>query len=164
MTTLRTTGTVRNYVSEANGWEAAVHGEAAVCVEFEELLALGNSAFEAIGRWDAIWHQKVNGGAIPFDAAAESQILGLYALWLTPSPSLLREVDRFERAGYPLVGAEPFRRHCEDATGLTTPDDEFFGEELIPHQDEALAAHRRGETVEFENMGDWPKPADAAIS
>jgi hypothetical protein len=116
---------------------------ATACVDFEELLALGNSVFEAVSHLDAIWHRKVNEGTILFDAAAEGKILELYVLWLTPSVGLLGELERFERDGFTLGGAEGFRRHCEDARGLSTPDDEFFGEELIPLQDEALAAHRR---------------------
>ena len=153
MPTLRTAGTVRNYVSEADGWKAD-HDEASACLDFEELLALGNSAFEAINRWDAIWHRKVNEGATPYDREGEAQILALYALWLAPSSRLIEQIDRFEAAGYGLIGAPAFRLHVEDARGLATPDDEFFGEGLLRHQDEALAAHRRGETVEFEEMGD----------
>lgn len=152
-TQLRSYGPVNNYVGAIESWKA-LHDEASTCIDFEELLALGNSAFELIDRWDVIWHQKVHAGSIPYDAEHEQEILNLYKLWMAPSEYVLQEIGRFERNGYELVGAKEFRKRCEDGRGLMSSDDDFFGEELRSLQDQALTAHRDGETEAFEELGD----------
>ena len=141
------------YQDEAEAWKRA-HVEAGTCLDLDEVVALGNSAFEAVARWDAIWHQKVNGGAIAHDVGEEQRIDALYRHWLAASGVLLDAIGRFEGGGYEVAGSDRFRRNCEDVRGLLTPDHEFFGEELLPHQEAARAAHHRGETEAFEEMGD----------
>jgi hypothetical protein len=144
---------IRTFVTEAESWKL-LREEEASCLDFEELLSLGHSAFEAIGHWDAIWHQKVNDLIIPYDADDEQHIFLLYQLWLAPSVLLLEEITRLEKSGYKVTGADTFRLHCDEVRDMMVPDQDFFGAELVEHQDEALAAHRRGETTEFTEMGD----------
>jgi hypothetical protein len=152
-TNFMVSGFINSYAHETERWKID-HDEANACVEFEELLALGNSAFDAISRWDTIWHQQVNEGKHRFDAAYERDILNLYADWLAPSEYMLEVIARHEQKGYVVVGADVFRRYCEDASGLATDDVDFFGEELLPHQDKALDDNRRGMILKFEEMGD----------
>jgi hypothetical protein len=141
------------YVEEVESWKSRPAG-ADACLDFEELVSLGNNTFDAIDRWDAVWHRKVHSGAVPFDRSESQAILAFYRLWLSPSAYVLGEIERFEGLGYDVLGAETFREHCEDVRGLLTEDGEFFGEGLVPLQDAALAADRRGETEGFSEMGD----------
>jgi hypothetical protein len=140
------------YVAETEVWKA-LHAGTSAGVDFEELVALGNAVFDAISRWDAVWHQKVFQQVIPYDTVEEQRLDSLYAMWLVPSPFMLEEIGRFERDGSEVIGAADFRRHCVDARGALTPDDDRFGPELVPRQEEAIAAHLRGETEEFDELG-----------
>jgi hypothetical protein len=143
---------VATYLTEAEAWKT-LHAESTACLDFEELLAHANAIFDAVSSWDTLWHHKVFAEAIPYDAGDDQRIVELYTLWLQPADYLLGEIDRFERAGCAVAAAAEFRRNCAEVRGILTPDDEFFGAELIPLQEEARAAHRRGETEEFDDLG-----------
>jgi hypothetical protein len=149
----RISGAIASYLAEAETWRD-LHDEPMACLEFEELLTLGISAFDAIDRWDSIWHQKVNSGSVRFDPDYERQILDLYELWHFPSTFMLEEVARFEAAGYDVTGADQFRAYCGDVEGMLTPVEEFFGQELSAPEAEASLAHKNGETDAFEELGD----------
>ncbi len=153
VTDRRISRTVEGYLAEAENWKAT-HDVADDCLDFEELLALGNSIFDMIDRWDTVWHRKVHSMAIPFDAEAEGRIVALYRLWLGPADLMLAAIARFEAEGCEVAGAGAFRDRCGEARGLLIPDGEFFGPELIPHQEQALAEHRGGETSDFEESDD----------
>ncbi len=140
---------------EAVGCWARDRAVAADCREVEAGLVLGRVAFDAISRLDTDWHAEVFGGSIPYDVGEEGRIAGLYRSWAETGSAALEVVKSLESRCGPLAGSERLRADLDEARGILTPDDVFFGDEaLVARQEEALDAFLRGETVEFEEMGD----------
>ena len=145
--------TIDIVLEETESWNA-VHNEVNACKDFQELLAITNSAFDAISRWDAVWHELVNNEVIPYDEAEEAEILSYYTLLFGPSAFILDWIVRFEMVGYQLVGAAQYRRNREEVLNLAIADAEFFGDRLHALEEEAIAENRRGEAVDFETVRD----------
>jgi hypothetical protein len=128
---------------------------AAICQHLEPLLAEFNGLFESWSTLDARWHEAVFEGAMPYSADEERGILDFYQLWLDRAIKVMKTLTLLEGQGCRVVEADLFRANLDEAQGILTPDAEFFDDDaLTKRQEEAIEAHRGGETVEFQEMGD----------
>lgn len=135
------------YRRHAESWKDA-HDAAMACFEVEELLALGIAAFDSINRADEWLREQVVAGA-EYDAGEDAKIEALYQKWLAGSALLAAILSQLEQRFEEVRGAEEFRRCYREVQGILTPDEEFFiHDALVRARDEAIDAHRRGETVE----------------
>lgn len=142
------------YEEQPEKWKRD-HDRAMACREVEELIAFGNHVFGRISRLDEHWHGLMFREEIPYSAEFEKDLLDLYRDWLNTSEQLLPSIKRLELDEYVVDGAEQLRDHCEAIRSLLTPDNAFFH----PHRltllgDEAIAAHRRGETEAIKELDD----------
>jgi hypothetical protein len=125
-----------------------------ICVELQSLIGSANQAFDVASRMDTDWHSAVfSGQPVPDDFG--QVVLTTYREIADLFERLERLVARIEQMGYQVVGAGRLWSNHAELKGILTPDAEFFDDEaLAARQDEAIDSHRRGETVEFEEMGD----------
>jgi hypothetical protein len=140
------------YVSQTEQWKGG--DEANSSLDFEELVALGNSIFDAISRWDTVLHTTVNRGVATYDQTDAANITKLYGYWHSVSSRVLEGIVSFERRGLAVLGAELFRRNCEDAEGILEDCENVVGEDLREHERAAMDDHRNGRTKEFTELGD----------
>jgi hypothetical protein len=132
------------------------HDLAMACCDVQEQLALLSYLFERINRADEATRESVFAGRQDYSAELE----GIYRLWADVAGKYLDVVGNLESRGFGVEGADELRSRLREAVGLLTPDDQFFTpsdgqssrvEKLVQLRDEALAAHRRGETEEMED-------------
>ncbi len=146
---------VETRAKAAESW-ALNHAEAADCRDLEAMLLEDAIFLDRLTRLDADWHSDVFRGAASYDASFEEKIFRLYQAWEKSGEKTLERIEEWEDLGCQVVGAEGFRAVLEEVRGMLTPDAEFFDTEaLTARQDAAIDAHRRGETIEFEEMGDY---------
>jgi hypothetical protein len=105
---------VAKYQEETEGWKRD-HEEALKCMEFEQLIAFGLSAFELLKRIDQIWKRRVEEQTVDYDEAVDEAIERLYNAWLQPCAGVLARTSAFEKAGFKVVGSREFRSACAEA-------------------------------------------------
>ncbi len=110
--------------------------------------------FQFISKVDTDWHTRMFEGGEEFDPAVEERIRGYYRRWselARPGESLLTLI---ESAGLVVPGSAQFRADLRESLAIAADQGDFFDRpELIARQEEAIEANRRGETVDFEEMG-----------
>lgn len=139
---------IRAFAREVEKWKEDFEPADSV-MDFEELLGVAVAGFDAISHWDVIWHAKVNAGQMPYDQATSDGIEETYRGWLSPSWIVIGSIERFERAGIRLSGAEKYRRCVAEAAAILNPSDDVSGG-IAVLQMEAIESHRRGDTVPME--------------
>lgn len=134
---------------------ASDHNVATMGLDFEATVASANALFVDVSDVDTRWHYEVAGGSLPYTEAGLERVTALYRDWGEMADAVLALLDQgFEgmRESAELV---LLRENRNEVRGILTPDDEFFNDPaLFARQQEALDAFHRGETVEFEEMGD----------
>lgn len=111
--------------------------------------------FQAISSLDESWSADIARGCLVHDPGKEAEITTLDRDWLLDAEDLSLQLARHERVGRSFLLAGSFREILQDARGIVTPDDGFFGGpafEIL--RDHAIAEHQAGETVEFLEMGE----------
>ncbi len=134
------------------------HDLAMVCCDVQEQLALLIYLFERINRADEAAREAIFAGREDHSPEFDSELESVYREWARVAGKYLDVVEKLESQGFIVEGADQARHRLREAVGLLTPDDEFFTpddpssrtEKLVQHRDEALEAHRRGETEEME--------------
>jgi hypothetical protein len=146
--------TLNTLTDRAEFWQQD-HELAAICQHLGPLLAEFNGFFESWSTLDARWHEAVFRGAMPYRADEERGIRDFYQLWLDRAIKIMKILTLLEGQGCRVGAADLFRANLDEARGILTPDAEFFDDDaLTKRQEEAIEAHRGGETVEFQEMGD----------
>jgi uncharacterized protein with von Willebrand factor type A (vWA) domain len=145
------------------GWEQWKddHDLAIVCCDVQEQLALLNYLFERINRADEAAREAVFAGRQDHSPEFDAELESIYRQWSEVSSKYLDIVGKLESQGFNVEGADEMRGRLREVAGLLTSDDQFFTpddagqssriEKLVQLRDEALAAHRRGETEEMED-------------
>jgi hypothetical protein len=142
------------YRGHSEAWKDD-HDLATACFELEELVATGIDAVDAINRADEWLRSRVASGKAKYDAIQDARIDALYQQWMHGSDRVIALLDQFEKKGFEVRGAEQFRRSYREVQGILTPDEKFFAHHsLVKLRDEAVDAHRRGETVEIKELSD----------
>ena len=146
---------LQRYERSSESWKED-HEAAQRCLDFEGLLAYGVSLVHFIDAIDLAWRTKVYQKQLPHDVKMEEAIDFLYERWLNPCERMTRKLESFEEQGFLVSGADEFRQASCEVKGIRTPDNEFFAgnDALLRKQDEAVEAHRRGETVELKELSD----------
>jgi hypothetical protein len=134
------------------------HDLAMVCCDVQEQLALLVYLFERIHRTDESAREAIFAGRQDHSPEFDRELENVYREWASVAGKYLDVVEKLESQGFFVEGADQARHRLREATGLLTPDDEFFTpddassriEKLVQLRDEALEAHHRGETEEME--------------
>jgi uncharacterized protein with von Willebrand factor type A (vWA) domain len=141
------------------------HDLATICCDVQEQLALLSYLFDRINRADEAAREAVFAGRQDHSPEFDSELESIYGEWAGVAGKCLDVVGELELQGFSVEGAGQMRSRLQEANGLLTPDDQFFTpddaseadgrpsriEKLVQLRDEALAAHRRGETEEMED-------------
>jgi hypothetical protein len=141
------------------------HDLAMVCCDVQEQLALLSYLFERINRADEAVREAVFAGREDHSPEFDSELENIYREWADVAGKYLSIVRKLESQGFSVEEAGELRSRLREAIGLLTPDDQFFTpdnapeaggrpsrvEKLVQFRDEALEAHRRGETEEMED-------------
>ena len=136
------------------------HDLAMACCDVQEQLALLSYLFERINRADEATREAVFAGRQDYSPEFDAELASIYRQWADVTGKSLDSVEKLESQGFSVEGADELRGRLREAVGLLTPDDQFFTpdegqsfrvEKLVQLRDEALAAHRRGETEEMED-------------
>jgi hypothetical protein len=144
------------YKAQTEAWRKE-HAGAMLCRQIEDGVALGLFLFDRLCRRDEALQERVFAGEVGEEEAGP--LRGQLEAELT----LLREVGLIavdviglvEAGGYTVERADEYRRMVREVAGMLTPDAEFFRhDKLVELRDQALEAHRRGETAEMKELGD----------
>ena len=136
------------YEKRPESWKAR-HDEAIPCLDFENWLAHGVFLFERITRMDERHREITYANPDAFSDELDREIHSLYEVWSRAIPDSLDRLAELESRGFRVDKAEEYRRCCEEAVGILTPDNEFFvGGKLIALRDEAIDSHLAGGTLE----------------
>jgi len=131
---------------EAERWRVD-HDAAMHCLDVENAISFGVYLFERISRADEFWQLQVFNGAALQSEEIDKGTAELYQLWAGNSDRYLTELDRLEKQGFEVVGADEFRRCCKEVRGIITDDVKFFsGDKFVELKDLAIDAHRHNET------------------
>jgi hypothetical protein len=108
--------------AEAEPWKAD-HDAAMRSLEMEEIVAVGNMAYEVVSYIDATWQDYVAAGRVSFDEGYDRQIGDLYRTWLEISDRKLDDIGSLAREGYEIRGVDAFRTHLEEARAILASRD-----------------------------------------
>jgi hypothetical protein len=98
---------VSAYAEEHAPWKSG-HDAAMECRDLEDSLCFGNAVFAAIS--------ELKRRHTTLDPEVTQLIEDCYRFWMKPCPRKLSEIDQFERDGFVVEGAGPFRLNCAKAT------------------------------------------------
>jgi hypothetical protein len=134
---------------EAELWKAD-HEVATAFFDFQDLVTDLIKAFKIITLVDERYRAEVYSGKCEHSAETLAKTREAYRL-LFPASAEAESVLPWAEGKFGQVGgAAELRRICSELRGMFTPDDEFFsGEPLVALRDEAIDAHRRGETTDL---------------
>ena len=136
------------YEKRSETWKAQ-HDEAMYCLDFENWLALGVFLFERITRTDERHREITYANPDAYSAELDREIRGLYEVWSRAIPASLDRLADLESRGFRVEKVDEYRRCCEEAVGILTPDNEFFvGDKFVALRDEAIDSHLAGGTLE----------------
>ncbi len=142
------------YEEQPAPWESD-YAAAMRCRDLEEVIAHGVYVFDRLSRFDEETQEDVFEGKLPFDTERDARIIALYEAWARVSRHHSETLAGLEKEGFEVEGSERFRQCYRDASGILTPDSEFFaGEKLVGIRDGAIDTHRAGETVAIRSISD----------
>ena len=102
---------------EAEPWKAD-HDAAMQWFEMEEIIAVGNMAFEFVSFIDASWQDHVASGRVPFKEEDDQRIGQYYRKWVEISERRIDEIETLTREGYEVQGADRFLSNFEEARAV----------------------------------------------
>lgn len=106
----------------------------------DEAASAANELLEQVLAVDSHHRSRVHATLMEWDPKLDDHVTELVKGWLRLARAVLPAFSEAE-------GADTLRSNIREAEGILTPDDEFFvGEALRRRTDEALRAHRAGET------------------
>ena len=136
------------YEKRSETWKAQ-YDEAMYCLDFENWLAHGVFLFERITRMDERHREITYANPDAYSAELDREIRGLYEVWSRAIPASLDRLADLESRGFRVEKVDEYRRCCEEAVGILTPDNEFFvGDKFVALRDEAIDSHLAGGTLE----------------
>jgi hypothetical protein len=136
------------YEKRPESWKTN-HDEAIHCLDFENWLAYGVFLFECITRVDERHREAAYANPDSYSEDFDREIRGLYEAWSKAIPDSLEQLAYLEKKGFLVEKADEYRRCCEEARGILTPDNEFFvGDKLVALRDAAINSHLVGDTIE----------------
>ena len=139
---------LKSYRCEADEWRPD-HDVTMKCHEIEDFLRAGIVIFDSLVEMDEKYRERVLSGKISHDPRTDKALMGAFAMWLRPCVNIKRALAAFENRFGTVEHAEEFRSRCREAEGMLVKDGEFFsGDALTELRDEAIDAHRRGETLD----------------
>lgn len=138
------------FVDDVEQWKMLDDQLAEAASELGEILQGGIDLFDHLNDLDERVRRSISRGKMPYSAELNAFIKAVYRRWLSASKGGLEAIEILERHGHGLANAEDFRDRCREATGILTPDCEFFSDQrLVDLRDEALDEHARGDTREY---------------
>ena len=144
---------VRDYAEE-EPWKKD-HKDAMACVNLERFVAYGIWLFYELHRHEETWRASVARGVIPYSEDAQKEMVELVQLWLKPCECIEQGIQYFTKLGYDVSPAAKFREVCAEARWtLAAPETAFDHEKMIALRDEAVDAHRKGDTTDMDDRGD----------
>ena len=137
---------------EAGLWKAD-HGMAMVFLVFQDLVTDLIKAFRVTTLVEERYRTEVYSGQREDSAGFLAKIEESYKMLLSASAKAESVLPWAENQFGQVQGAAEFREICSELRGMFTPDDEFFsGQSLVTLRDEAINAHRRGETADLTDI------------
>ena len=131
-------------LKEYEDWKAD-HQSAQLCIDLQEIIALGLFLFGRISRLDEQWHAKVFKDEKNYDKQEADSINSLYAMWASPSERICKLIDQMEEKGFEVEGSKEFRKHSNEVRGVLTQDSDFFNPDQLERlEDAAVQEHRAG--------------------
>ena len=82
-------------------------------LRMEEIIAVGNMAYEFVSFIDATWQDHVARGKVLFKEEDDSQIGQLYRKWVEISERRIEEIGRLAREDYEVQVRDRFLSHLE---------------------------------------------------
>jgi hypothetical protein len=144
-------GQVRLYGKQAGEQLQRAHEDAMACRDLEDVLAFGSFLFDHLVKLDEAWRGEVFSRLRPFVADEAKTMRVQFEQWHQACTNLEPAVRQFETRGFDVTGATEFRRNCAEVAWMLAPAAEALGHEKLARLgDEAIAEHRRGETVPAE--------------
>lgn len=130
----------------------ARHAEATECRDCEDFLRMGIEAFDWLARADEAIRSAVYSGAMAFDPECDSTLAALYSEWLKPCEYAERWIAIQQNRGFHVDNLEEFRRCCQEARAIVEENQGVLrNDAFVDLRDEAIDAHRRGETLDFRS-------------
>lgn len=103
--------------AEAEPWNPD-HDAAMRCFEMEEVIAVGNFAYEFVCHADAAWQDHVAAGKLPYKEENDQQFGENYRKWVEITERNLDEIEKLTRDGYEVKRADELMAHLEEARGI----------------------------------------------
>jgi hypothetical protein len=118
-------------------------------------VANAHLALNQILGFDLEWRTSVFKGETEYDAAIEERIEANLKLWADATDLLLTNLDKLKSRGFCPPSLDTLRPLLREVRSMLTPDDQFFeGEALDELTEGAIEQYERGQTVEFQVMGE----------
>ena len=126
------------------------HAEAIDCRDCEDLLQLGIDAFKWLGRADRVIRSAVYRGLAEYDPSLDVALAALYAEWLKPCTFAEGWIAQQEQRGFRVDNLAEFPSSCcEEVRAIVEAHEGTLeNDALVELRNNAIDAHRRGETLE----------------
>lgn len=86
------------------------HETAMKCRDLEDRLRVGMGLYRFFRGTDELWSRSVQAGREEFDADFVREVHSAYQWWLRPCDAMLDAINRIEKQGYAVEGADEFRQ------------------------------------------------------
>lgn len=103
--------------AEAEPWKDD-HDAAMRCFEMEEVIAVGNLAFQFVSYIDAAWQDLVVAGKVLYQEEEDRQISQFYRRWAEITERNLDEIKKLTQDGFEIKGVDQCLNHFEEARGV----------------------------------------------
>jgi hypothetical protein len=128
----------------AEQWKSN-HLDAMTCRDIEDFLHLAIQAFFWICRESDNAQQDILNGARPYSEEEYRGFHKMYAEWLNVCQCYVPHLEECESKGFEVQHAAKFRECLREATGILTPDSDFFSSDsLVILRDNAIDEFRAG--------------------
>jgi hypothetical protein len=149
---------VHNYTGESDDLIQR-HAEGIDCRDCEDFLQLGIDAFKWLGRADHVIRSAVYRGLAEYDPSLDVALAALYAEWLKPCTLAEGWIAQQEARGFRVDNLAEFRACCEEVRAIVEAHEGTLeNDALVELRDDAIDAHRKGETLE---LWESDQPQDA---
>ncbi len=139
---------VRAFAEGVEGWRGDP-ADATSRLDIEELIAVGNKAYEAVVDLDGRWHESLAEGIRPHDGRMLEAIEGLYLAWADPAGRLAAIARAAPGLGREVRGLDALLANLDVAAAVVDEDACVMSDELTSLRDGAVAEHREGRTIDL---------------
>ena len=127
------------------------HVSAMECRDCEDFLQLGIDAFNWMIRADEQFREAIFDGRIEYDAETDESLSLLFRTWLKPSSYAEKWAAEQTERGFTLEKIAQFRQ-CVTEVRAIVQNANSIGGEMAKIRDAAIASHRKGETIDWEDQ------------